>query len=218
MAKQRVITYRSATAAVTWDQDLCIHVAECGRAGKALFVAGRDPWCDPESVDDEMVRDVVSRCPTGALAVTFAGAIADEAAPAANTVTVANNGPLYVTGDLDIDAAPERAPALAVRAALCRCGRSKNKPYCDNSHLDPAFVDAGAVGDRGQDLQESGGKLVIEFKKDGPIRISGNLTINAGSGRTAWQGTMAVLCRCGESTNKPFCDGTHRKIGWSDES
>lgn len=218
MARQRVIQYRSATATVSWDQDLCIHAGECGRAGRELFVAGRDPWCDPDGVDDALIREVVSRCPTGALAATFSDGTAQETAPETNTITVANDGPLYVAGELDIDGAPERAPALGMRAALCRCGRSGNKPWCDNSHRDQPFVDAGAVGDSGETLEDSGGKLVIEFKKDGPIRVSGNLTIVAGSGRTAWQGTATALCRCGESSNKPFCDGTHRKVGWSDEN
>lgn len=217
MAKQRVITFQSDTATVTWDQDLCIHITECSRAKNDLFVTGRDPWCDANGVDDDVVRDVISRCPSGALAVTFTDA-AEETAPPENTVTVAYNGPLYVHGDLDIEGAPARAPALDKRAALCRCGRSKNKPYCDNSHLDSNFKDYGAVGDAGKPLEEVGGKLTIEFKKDGPIRITGNLTINAASGRQAWQGTGTALCRCGMSGNKPFCDGSHRKNGWSDEA
>jgi len=217
MSKQRVVTWQSETATVTWDEDLCIHVGECTRAKGTLFESGRKPWCELDGVDDAHVREVVARCPSGALAASFSDPSATASPSAENTVTVADGGPLYVDGALAIEGAPERAPALGHRAALCRCGLSSNKPYCDNSHLKSDFRDHGAVGDAGAPLEVTGGILTIEVKKDGPLRVSGNLTIRAGSGRAAWQGTGTALCRCGLSANKPFCDGSHRKAGWSDE-
>ena len=215
--RERVFSWNNDTATVTWDEDLCIHVGECTRAKGALFEMGRKPWCELDGADDAHVRDVVARCPTGALAARFSDPSMDETPPAENTVTVADGGPLYFHGELDIDAAPERAPGLAHRAALCRCGLSSNKPYCDNSHVKGDFADHGAVGDTGSPTGESGGPLAIEIRKDGPIRIVGNLTIRAGSGRAAWRGKATALCRCGLSSNKPFCDGTHRKEGWTDD-
>lgn len=218
MGKERVFTWTNDTATVTWDEDLCIHVGECTRAKGELFEMGRKPWCSLEGASDEHVRDVVARCPSGSLAASFADPATNETAPAENTVTVADGGPLYFRGALDIDGAPERAPALAHRAALCRCGLSGNKPYCDGSHRNGDFDDAGAVGDAGKPLEERGGTLAIEIRKDGPIRVGGNLTIVAGTGRVAWQGTATALCRCGLSGNKPFCDGSHRREGWTDGS
>lgn len=218
MGKERVSTWNNDTATVTWDEDLCIHVGECTRAKGALFEMGRKPWCALDGVADEHVREVIARCPTGSLAVRFADPAMNETAPAENIVTVADSGPLYFRGELAIDGAPARAPGLSHRAALCRCGLSRNKPYCDNSHAQGDFHDHGAVGDVGKPLEERGGTLSIEVKKNGPLRISGNLTIVAGSGRVAWQGTATALCRCGHSANKPFCDGSHRKLEWSDES
>jgi len=217
MGKERVVTWQSDTATVTWDEDLCLHVGECTRAKGTLFEAGRKPWCELECVSDEEVRDVVARCPTGSLAASFTDPAMEESTPDANTVTVADGGPLYVRGALEIDGTPARAPALAHRAALCRCGLSGNKPYCDNSHLKSDFRDHGAVGDAGKPIEDAGGPLAIEVRKDGPLRVTGNLTILAGSGRVAWHGTATALCRCGLSGNKPFCDGTHRKEGWTDE-
>lgn len=216
MSEKRVFEWSSETATVSWDRDLCIHVGECTRAKGDLFEMGRKPWCRPEGVEDERVREVVERCPSGALAARFTDASKDETAPAENTVTVTDRGPLYFHGALEIDGAPDRAPGLAYRAALCRCGKSRNKPFCDNSHLQSGFDDHGAVGESGTALESAGGPLKVEFKKDGPIRVSGNLTIRAASGRVAWQGTATALCRCGLSSNKPFCDGSHRKEGWTD--
>jgi len=108
-------------------------------------------------------------------------------------------------------------PGISFRAALCRCGKSRNKPFCDNSHDDAGFRDYGAVGDSGSDNDESGGKLHVKPIKDGPLMVKGNVTIVSGSGRVSWNGKQVALCRCGESANKPFCDGQHKKAGFKSE-
>jgi CDGSH-type Zn-finger protein len=100
---------------------------------------------------------------------------------------------------------------------LCRCGASKNKPFCDNSHEEAGFKDHGAVGVKGDTLKEKGGKMNIKPLKDAALLIEGNLTIRNGSGRIAWQGTQVGLCRCGASKNKPFCDGSHIGAKFKDE-
>jgi CDGSH-type Zn-finger protein len=106
---------------------------------------------------------------------------------------------------------------LKYRAALCRCGKSKNKPFCDNSHEEAGFKDYGAIGDTGDGFDSQGGELAITPKKDGPLLINGKLTLISGSGRTAWRGEQTALCRCGESANKPFCDGAHKKAGFKSD-
>jgi CDGSH-type Zn-finger protein/uncharacterized Fe-S cluster protein YjdI len=210
-------SYGGEKADVTWDKRLCIHVGECGRAQNEMFVGGRDPWCKPDEVDAETVIDVVERCPTGALAYTRKDDGAAEQAPSQNTVLVANNGPLYLRGELAIDGAADDMPGVRYRAALCRCGASANKPFCDGSHEKAEFRDQGAVGETGVGLEAEGGELMIKRAKNGPLLISGNLTILSGSGREAWKGQKAALCRCGHSANKPFCDGAHKPAGFEAE-
>lgn len=215
MSKTTIFEYQGKAQTVTWDRRLCIHVGECGRAKGDLFVAGRDPWCDPDFAQQDDVADVVARCPTGALAVrNHDGSQQTEPAPDDNEVHVANDGPLYVSGDLVVDGASADMHSVSRRAALCRCGESKNKPFCDNSHRDVDFQDAGAVGDTGLAENERGGRLEINRIPDGPIEVSGNFVIRAGSGRKAWSGRKAYLCRCGKSANKPFCDGAHKEAGF----
>ncbi len=217
--------YPGEHADVAWNSRLCIHIGECGRASNPMFEAGRDPWCQPDLVGLADVADVVGRCPTGALTYQPKPAGPGEQAPARNLAVVANNGPLYLTGELAIDHGQQNAeamPGINFRAALCRCGRSSNKPFCDNSHERAesfesglGFRDRGAVGDRGTPIANSGGLLEIRRAKNGPLLVSGNLTIVAASGREAWQGTRTALCRCGESKNKPFCDGAHKAAGFT---
>ena len=217
MSKNESFSYAGKEATVSWNGPLCIHVGECGRAKGNLFVGGRKPWCQPDEASSEEVNEVILRCPTGALSVSFADGSNVEQAPSRNTIQVAYNGPLFVRGDLNIEDASDDVPGLDYRAALCRCGQSKNKPYCDNSHEQAGFKDYGAVGDSGASVSENGGPLQIKFAKDGPVLVRGNLAISAASGREAWHGTQAALCRCGASDNKPFCDGAHKKVGFKIE-
>lgn len=214
MPKDKAFQYPGKTASVSWHGGLCVHVGECGRAQGDLFVGGRKPWCQPDLADDDEVGEVVLRCPTGALTVEFTDGSRAETPDAANSVQVACNGPLFVRGRLEIDGAPEHAPGLAFRAALCRCGHSGNKPFCDNSHEGAGFRDYGAVGRTGDAEAGTGGPLRVDPAKDGPLLLKGNLTIISGSGRRSWRGKQAALCRCGSSEDKPFCDGSHKKVGF----
>jgi CDGSH-type Zn-finger protein len=97
---------------------------------------------------------------------------------------------------------------------LCRCGASKNKPYCDNSHAEAGFQDAGALGSFQAEAPAPGGPVEISLAKDGPALTSGPLEIHgAGEGEPVRCGRSA-LCRCGASANKPFCDGAHKGAGF----
>ena len=130
--------------------------------------------------------------------------------PEVNTVRVHENGPLVFDAPLTI-----RGKAEGTHAALCRCGASKNKPHCDGSHKDCGFIATGEPPSvESKPLAARGGVLLIEPLKDGPLKITGNLEILSASGRTIDRLTQAWLCRCGASKNAPYCDGTHKKIGF----
>lgn len=214
MSDDKVHRYDGAAAEVAWDGRLCIHIGECGRANNDLFVGGRDPWCAPDQVDVDEALEVVRRCPTGAITLRRKDGAAAEAPAPTNRLTVANRGPLYLRGDLRIEGAPEDMPGVAFRAALCRCGQTKNRPFCDNSHEGSGFADHGAIGDAGPGLEAEGGPIEVKPLKNGPLRLTGNLVMVSGAGVETWRGTKAFLCRCGESKNRPFCDGTHNKVGF----
>ena len=217
MSDKKLATYEGEEADVQWDGRLCIHVGECGRANNNLFVAGRQPWCQPDRVSAEEVADVVTRCPSGALTYTRKDGGPEEAPDAENVVSVMYNGPLYLRGELEVDGAADGMTGVRFRAALCRCGQSKSKPFCDNSHEAAGFRDYGAVGESGQGFEAPGGPLKVGRAPNGPLLLRGNFTIVAASGRTAWKGSKAALCRCGQSKNKPFCDASHKDAGFEAE-
>jgi CDGSH-type Zn-finger protein len=133
-----------------------------------------------------------------------------ELPPAVNVVRVCENGPLDVEADLAIEGHERRR-----RAALCRCGTSQRKPFCDGSHKVAAFVATGEPDT--QDfaaLAVRDGPLAVTPIRDGPLMLKGALEIVSASGRTVMRGTEAFLCRCGASAKKPFCDRTHKRTGF----
>ncbi|MCB9609143.1 MAG: CDGSH iron-sulfur domain-containing protein [Polyangiaceae bacterium] len=216
----KITKYPGKHLDVFWDGRLCIHVGECGRAENALFEGGRQPWCQPDTVDADAATNVVERCPTGALSYTRHDDGPEEAAFERNVVTVANNGPLYVAGELEIEGAAPDMPGVRFRAALCRCGQSKNKPFCDNSHEDAGFKDHGAVGANLEDENAGSptqGALSVKPAASGPLLLTGEFELVAASGRVAMRANKAALCRCGHSKNKPFCDGSHKAAGFTGE-
>ena len=215
MSDKKVYKFEGEKLDVSWDGRLCIHIGECTRAKGELFASGRKPWGQPDQGEPDYVAEVVRRCPTGSLTYRRKDGGPVETSPPANAVTVANNGPLYIEGDLQIDGAADDMPGVNTRAALCRCGDSKNKPFCDNTHEDAGFRDRGALGESGEaTLESTGGPLEIKRAPNGPLLVTGNFVIRTASGRIGWHGTKAALCRCGASKNKPFCDGAHKPVGF----
>jgi len=205
----RVPIYEGKGITILYEDRLCMSASECNRADGGLFMRGRNPWCTPDCMSPEAAAEIVRRCPSGALSYIIKDGGPQEAPEQRNVAVVSNNGPLYFKGDLKIDGAEKGMEGTKCRAALCRCGRSAQKPFCDDAHEKPLFDDSGAVGIKGPGYEGEGGKLNVGKIPDGPLMVCGKLTIVAGNGREAWKGTDVELCRCGHSANKPFCDYTH---------
>lgn len=64
----------------------------------------------------------------------------------------------------------------------------------------------------GQDDQ----KVVIKVGADGPLEVAGPVVVEGADGHVLKEADRVFLCRCGHSANKPFCDGSHRKVGFTD--
>ena len=171
--KRAVHTYPGEALDVTWDARVCIHVGECTRARGELFVRGRRPWGEPDRAGAEVVAEVVRRCPTGSLSYRRRDGGPAETPDADNRITVSDRGPLYARGDLRIAGAAEDMPGVATRAALCRCGRSANKPFCDNAHEADGFDDRGPVGTAGEPLAQAGGPLEVDPAAQRPAARAG---------------------------------------------
>ena len=130
-------------------------------------------------------------------------------------ISVRDHGPLLITGPIVLEDAAGQTFDIAgkEKVALCRCGASANKPYCDNTHVRLRFKDAGPVNsDAGEPPR--GGKVTVTAFEGGPYEIAGPCTLVAASGRAADTSETLWLCRCGNSGNKPYCDGSHNTKGF----
>ncbi len=135
--------YRGAGVEVSFDLDLCIHIAECLRGNPAVFELRRRPWVLPDEADPEAVAEVVERCPSGALLYRRLDGGRQEQ-HRGTTLTPIRDGPLLVVGEVEVrreDGSLEKLP----RATLCRCGHSLHKPFCDNQHLAVGFRAPGVA-------------------------------------------------------------------------
>lgn len=190
----------------------CIHSRFCVTWAPTVFLANvQGPWIHPDTIDVERLAEVAHVCPSGAIRYRRKDGRPNESAPPVNLAAVREGGPYAFRGDLKINGEP-----AGYRLTLCRCGASKNKPFCDGSHHDIGFDASGepATGKSTNMLAVRNGPLQIDPQPNGPLQIRGNLEITSGTGRMVARLTSTKLCRCGGSQNKPYCDGTHAKNGF----
>ena len=189
----------------------CIHARLCVTWAPGVFLANvKGPWIHPDAMSAERLVEVAHACPSGAIQYVRRDGGPNETAPPVNLATVREAGPYAFRGDLRINGHP-----VGFRATLCRCGASENKPFCDGSHHKVEFAATGEPATLDTPtLAVRDGPLVIDPQADGPLEVKGNLEIVTGTGRTVARVDSTRLCRCGGSRNKPFCDGTHARIGF----
>ena len=121
-------------------------------------------------------RSTARICPSGAIRYERLDGQPGEPAPLVNTVRIREDGPLAFNAPLRIAGEDQ-----GLRATLCRCGLSKNKPYCDNSHKAANFTATGEPPTtESQPLSIRGGPLTIAPETNGPLRITGSLELCSG--------------------------------------
>ena len=128
------------------------------------------------------------------------------------------NGPLICKGDTDITLLDADSNVILKdkEFALCRCGLSANKPFCDGSHkADGVSATQTFTDDGEEDIRGITGDLIIIVKNNAMYIIKGPVTIFSRDGLSKTTRTKAALCRCGHSEKKPFCDVKHKKCGFT---
>ncbi|HTG32806.1 MAG TPA: CDGSH iron-sulfur domain-containing protein [Thermoanaerobaculia bacterium] len=215
--REKIHRYEGKSLTVLYDAGRCIHAAECVRGLPGVFEAGRRPWIVPDAAGADELAEIIRRCPTGALHYERKdGGYAEEPAER-NAVTVTPDGPLHLRGCIEI-ASPAGAVLLAdTRVALCRCGASRNQPFCDRSHAEAGFRDPGVWSGNGAAATPSiDPVLQVVCCPDGPLVFQGDFQLHEADGQTSPVRRRA-LCRCGGSAEKPFCDGSHARVGFKSE-
>jgi uncharacterized Fe-S cluster protein YjdI len=125
--------YATEEIVVEWEPRLCFHSKNCVRSLPQVFDETRRPWITVDAASADEVDAAVARCPSGALRARRVGIPARkrEGAP---EIRASANGPLLLSGGVRVLDAEGNLLYEGERAALCRCGGSGNKPFCDGTH------------------------------------------------------------------------------------
>ena len=128
------------------------------------------------------------------------------------------DGPLICKSDADIILLNADGEVILKdkEFALCRCGLSKTKPFCDGTHKKEGIQATQTFTDeREEDINGIVGNMTITVKNNAMYSIKGPVTIFSRDGISVTTRTKAALCRCGQSEKKPFCDAKHKKCGFT---
>lgn len=211
-------SYTSEGITVLFDGGRCIHAAECVRGLPEVFDTWKRPWIQPEHSNPETISAVVPRCPSGALQFEREDGV-EETVPPENVIALVADGPLYVWGDIEIRNMEGEALYQETRAALCRCGASGNKPFCDNTHKEIGFHHDGSLGENRLSSEEASNGHALGFvpTPNGPLLLMGEVEVRDAAGEVSYRGSKTALCRCERSADNPFCDGSHARTGWHED-
>jgi uncharacterized Fe-S cluster protein YjdI len=146
MSEERKIVkqYTNGEITVVWKPDLCTHVAYCFTELPEVFDPSERPWINAKGASTEKIIKQVNRCPTGALSYFYNDPEKNEKLLGKTDkdivkVEVPQNGPVVIKGKSILVDKDGKEKIFEKTLSLCRCGKSKNKPMCDDSHLRHKF-------------------------------------------------------------------------------
>jgi uncharacterized Fe-S cluster protein YjdI len=139
--------YSNGEVTVVYDSAVCIHAGTCFKGLPKVFQPGTRPWIKMQGADTESIIKQVQKCPSRALSFYMNGPQKEEddgpikALETGKRVEIMNNGPLMIEGPITLIHSNGKREAMVEACYFCRCGSSKNKPFCDGSHNDTGFKD-----------------------------------------------------------------------------
>jgi CDGSH-type Zn-finger protein len=141
-------TYIGEQVTILDNRGICAHSGFCTDNLAAVFHVGQEPFVDPKGARMDAIIAAVRNCPSGALSYALGGVeCRDEVDQVREpTITVSKDGPYRITGGIPLEDEQgndeQRAQGSSrEHYSLCRCGQSKNKPFCSGMHWYVNFHD-----------------------------------------------------------------------------
>ena len=135
--------YTNGEVTVTWQPHLCNHASICLMKLPEVFRMSKRPWINMSGADTKQIIDVVKQCPTLAIDYFmnegFTDPTKDESSEKTTEIEILQNGPLIIKGKVKIKINGKEDIINEVSTALCRCGLSKDQPFCDGAHFGKTF-------------------------------------------------------------------------------
>ena len=138
---EEVKEYTNGEITVIWKPGVCIHSGNCVSGLGKVFNPKDRPWIKMHSASTNEIIKTVNNCPSGALTFKRNNDMSEkvEAAQQKTKVQVLKDGPLMLEGTCTIVDRDGNETLKEGKVFLCRCGGSKNKPYCDGTHKSVEF-------------------------------------------------------------------------------
>jgi len=136
----KVDTYVGNKITIHDNEGICAHVKYCVNNSPAVFKENKEPWVEPDAADPEETAKTIRMCPSGALSYTKDGILYKDF-DRKPSITIFKNGPYSVVGGIALNNPGGSKPESKEHYTLCRCGASKNKPFCDGAHSIVNFQD-----------------------------------------------------------------------------
>ena len=199
-------SYENDVIKVSFNGRICAHAGYCFRELREVFDGARNPPIKLEGGTTEEIIRVVELCPSSALTYHRLDDGQNEKPAEEATAALIANGPLALRGDLTL------GDKTYPRLTLCRCGKSREKPFCDASHKRHNFDDEKTTAAEDITDDQKLESVTLNPSPNGPILFEGKITFKTKESGNICSREKGAICRCGESNNKPFCDGTHGTI------
>lgn len=137
-ARRNTKVYTGEHITVHDNRSICAHAGVCTAHSPAVFSMTAKPWIDAGAEEVAKIVATIQMCPSGALAYSIDGELQEHAGREPR-ILITKNGPYAVVGGPQLKG--DAAPVSGEHYTLCRCGQSKNKPFCDGAHWAAGFKD-----------------------------------------------------------------------------
>ena len=138
--EDKLDTYRGRAVEIHDNRGTCAHAGYCTDGRPSVFKLNEEPWIDPEGAEAEEIKETINHCPSGALSYSQGG-VHKTVRPGEPKIFIAPNGPYVVSGGPELAGTERLKGASQEHWTMCRCGGSKNKPFCDGTHWHIKFTD-----------------------------------------------------------------------------
>ncbi|MCK9612550.1 MAG: SDR family NAD(P)-dependent oxidoreductase [Bacteroidales bacterium] len=137
---KKIKHYSNGEITIVWTPKLCTHVAYCFTELPEVFDISERPWINPLGATTKRIIQQVERCPTGALTYFYNekqnNMEQENKKPEQQVqIKIIENGPAVIKGKCMLEDKNGQKTETEEVIAICRCGKSKNKPFCDGSHV-----------------------------------------------------------------------------------
>ena len=137
--QEKIKEYSNEEITVVWKPNTCIHSEKCWRGLGSVFNPKGRPWINIDGASAEALMAQIDQCPSGALSYRKKGENQADETAATLSIEAAKDGPLLVKGNFELKNSDGTESNQNKITALCRCGASANKPFCDGAHKKVGF-------------------------------------------------------------------------------